>query len=319
MSIDHDQIFKTLIEAFFAEFMFLFCPAEAALIDFSRVEFLRKEYFTDTQQGKRREMDLVVKVLLKNGSEKYILIHIEFESKRPNRDFAQRMYRYYCQLFLRYDSEIVPIVVFSDDARWKKQVTNSFEVRVAGTTFVRFQYHMIKLRALNYRSFLGSENPLAYALMAKMDYDRTEQARMKADFLRWILGSPVDPARKSLLVEFIETYVPLSGELLFEFEHLIHSEEQYAEVEQMVTIYEKRGIEQGIERGIERGIEQGIERGKRNLLLQLLQKKFGDLPKDLESAIGRVEAAEQLDQLSLAVLDVPSLDEFLKLLPNSLK
>jgi len=43
MSIDHDQIFKTLIEAFFAEFMLLFCPDEATIIDFSQVEFLRKE------------------------------------------------------------------------------------------------------------------------------------------------------------------------------------------------------------------------------------------------------------------------------------
>ena len=42
MSIDHDQIFKTLIEAFFAEFMALFCPDEAAVIDFTQVEFLRE-------------------------------------------------------------------------------------------------------------------------------------------------------------------------------------------------------------------------------------------------------------------------------------
>ncbi len=35
--IDHDQIFKQLIEAFFREFMELFCPDEAALIDFTRV------------------------------------------------------------------------------------------------------------------------------------------------------------------------------------------------------------------------------------------------------------------------------------------
>lgn len=86
MSIDHDQIFKTLIEAFFAEFMALFCPDEAAVIDFTQVEFLRKEYFTDTQRGKRRAMDLVVKIRLKSGSEKFVLIHVEFESKRLRSD-----------------------------------------------------------------------------------------------------------------------------------------------------------------------------------------------------------------------------------------
>lgn len=39
MAIDHDQIFKQLVEAFFQEFMELFCPVEAALIDFSHAEF----------------------------------------------------------------------------------------------------------------------------------------------------------------------------------------------------------------------------------------------------------------------------------------
>ena len=34
--------------------------------------------------------------------------------------------------------------------------------------------------------------------------------RLKADFLRLILRSPVDPARRSLLVEFVETYLPLA-------------------------------------------------------------------------------------------------------------
>lgn len=317
MSIDHDQVFKTLIEAFFAEFMLLFCPHEAAAIDFSQVEFLRKEYFTDTQRGKRRAMDLVVKVRLKTGSEKFVLIHIEFESKRPNRNFARRMYRYYCQLFLRYDTEVVPIAVFTDVAKWKTPVANTFELSVAGKNFVRFEYHMFKLSSMNYRSFIASQNPLAYALMAKMDYNRQEQVRMKADFLRLILGSPVDPARKSLLVEFVETYVPLVGDELAAFEHLIHTEQQYEEVEQMVTVYEQRGIDQGIEQGIERGIEQGVEigveQGKRTLLLQLLRKKFGVLPPELETAINVIELPDQLDRMSLTVLDATSLEEFTRL------
>lgn len=317
MTIDHDQIFKTLIEAFFAEFMLLFCPHEAAEIDFSQVEFLRKEYFTDTQRGKRRAMDLVAKVQLKAGAEKFVLIHIEFESRRPSRHFARRMYRYYCQLFLRYDAEVVPIAVFTDNAKWKSPVANHLELGVAGKTFVRFEYHMIKLSSLNYRAFLTSQNPLAYALMAKMEYNRQEQARMKADFLRLILGSPIDPARKSLLIEFVETYVPLVGAELAEFDHLIHSEQQYEEVELMVTIYEQRGIAQGIEQGIERGVEQGVELGKRNLLLQLLRKKFGELPGELETQIAKIDSTDCLDQLSLSVLDVMELSEFLKLIPNS--
>jgi hypothetical protein len=60
--VDHDQIFKRIIETFFQNFMELFCADEAKLIDFSRVEFLREEYFTDVDRGNRRRLDLVVKV-----------------------------------------------------------------------------------------------------------------------------------------------------------------------------------------------------------------------------------------------------------------
>ena len=93
MTIDHDQIFKTLFESFFQEFMQLFFAQIAEQIDFTQVEFLRKEYFTDMHRGKRRAMDLVVKVRLLNGKERFILIHVEFESKRPGRQFAKRMYQ----------------------------------------------------------------------------------------------------------------------------------------------------------------------------------------------------------------------------------
>ena len=303
MSIDHDQIIKTLVEAFFREFMLLFCAAEAALIDFSRVEFLRKEYFTDVHRGKRRSMDLVAKVRLKTGGEKFILIHVEFQSKRPGPNFARRIYRYMCQLFLRYDCEIVPIVVFTDDRVWKTPVPHYFEMEVAGTTFVRFEYHQVKLKSLNCRDFLGSKNPLAYALMAKMDYNRRDRIRMQADFLRLILGCPVDAARQSLLIEFVETYVPLLGEELESFERLIQDDEQYKELEQMVTVYEQNGLK--------KGMKKGIEKGKQDALIKQLGKKFGGLSKKMETEIRKIDSPERLDQLLLSVLDAKSLDGFL--------
>lgn len=95
MSIDHDQIFKRIIEAFFQDFLEPFCADEAKLIDFSRVEFLREEYFTDVERGNRRRLDLVVKVGLCSGGEKYVLIHVEFQSSRKEHDFPRRMYQYH--------------------------------------------------------------------------------------------------------------------------------------------------------------------------------------------------------------------------------
>ena len=293
MPIDHDQIFKQLIEAFFREFMELFCPDEAALIDFSRLEFLGEEHFTDTNRGLRRFLDLVVKAGLKSGGEKFVLVHGEFEASRKARVFPRRMYRYHCQLFLRYDTEIVPIAVFSDDARWKKPVPDHFELSFSGRPIVRFDYHLIKLRQLDYRQFLDSNNPLAYALMAKMDYNRKERVRLKADFLRLILGCPVDPARRSLLVEFVETYLPLAGPEQTEFQQIVQADRKYGKVEKMITVYE----------------EKGKQEGKQETLLLLLQERFGEIAEPVRKRVLQIDSAKKLDSLVLAVLKVDSLDE----------
>jgi hypothetical protein len=52
--MDHDQLFKELLQTFLPEFVALFLPAEADQIDWSSVEFLDKELFTDVLQGTRR-------------------------------------------------------------------------------------------------------------------------------------------------------------------------------------------------------------------------------------------------------------------------
>lgn len=299
--IDHDQIFKGLIEAFFREFMELFCPGEAQVMDFARVEFLREEHFTDVRHGTRRRLDLVAKVGLLTGGEKFVLVHGEFEASRKERDFPRRMFRYFCQLFLRYDAEVVPIAVFTDDARWKSPVPAHFELAVADRRVVRFDYHLVKLRHFNYADFIHSSNPLAFALMAKMDYNRRERVRLKADFLRLILRSPVDPARRSLLVEFVETYLPLAGREMTEFHQIVTADQQYAEVEQMITVYE--------EEGIKKGRQEGRQEGRQQALILQLEKRFGKLDDAVKRRVRRLRSAERLDTLLLAVLDAKSVDD----------
>jgi len=305
MAIDHDQIFKRLIEAFFREFMELFCPAEATLIDFSRVEFLREEYFTDVKRGRRKRLDLVVKVGLKAGGEKFVLVHVEFEASRKEKDFPGRMFKYFCQLFLRYETDIIPIAVFTDDARWRNPVPDFFEVSLPTKMVVRFEYHLIKLRNLDYRRFLESNNPLTYALMAKMSYNRKERVRLKADFLRLILGAGIDPARRSLLVEFVETYMPLNRSEQVDFKQVVRSDRKYEKVVKMITTYEKEGLKQGIEQGI----GQGRAEAKQEDLILLMEKKFGKLKAGTKQKIRRIESVKKLESLLVSVLDAGSIDE----------
>ena len=296
MAVDHDQIFKTLLKAFFREFLELFLPEEAQAIDFRRVEFLEQETFTDLPSGRRKQLDLVVKVGLKGGGREFILVHVELQAGRDT-GFPQRMFEYCCQLFLRYREPVVPVAVFTDDAVWRKQIPDTFELKVGERVYVQFRYHLIKLRNLHYRKFLDSDNPLAYALMAKMRYDRRQRVRLKAEFLRLILRARVKPARRSLLLEFVETYAPLDSGEKPEFNRLVAEEPEYREVKRMITTYEKRGIEKGI-----------IDAKQEDVLL-VLEKKFGQLRPQTKRSIRRTRSKGRLDDLLLSALDAGSEDE----------
>ena len=64
---DHDQRFKSLLKVFFAEFFQVFFPAWADRFDFSRVDWLEQEVFTDPPRGERRSLDLVARLPLRPG------------------------------------------------------------------------------------------------------------------------------------------------------------------------------------------------------------------------------------------------------------
>jgi len=52
--MDHDQLNKTILKAFFPEFLTLFQPDLAQHIRLDTVQFLEQEIFTDLPVGEKR-------------------------------------------------------------------------------------------------------------------------------------------------------------------------------------------------------------------------------------------------------------------------
>ncbi|OGV69121.1 MAG: hypothetical protein A3K19_24990 [Lentisphaerae bacterium RIFOXYB12_FULL_65_16] len=308
MAIDHDQVFKTLIREFFREFIELFLPEQAATIDFRSIQFLDKEEFLDLPRGRKQAMDLVVQVRLKGGGRELILVHTEFQSQKEA-EFPRRMCQYYCQLFLRHGKPIVPIGLFSDDREWRRRLPDGFNVRVGAKTYLAFQYHLIRLRDFDARLFLRQRNPLAFALAAKMKYSKADVVRMKADFLRMISGSRVNAARRSLLVDFVETYTPLDPQQERRFETIIKADKKYAKVGKMITVYEKRGIQKGRREGRQEGRQEGMVQAKRDALLLLMRRKFRFVDAVREQQVQVIDSVKKLDALLLAVIDAQNIDD----------
>lgn len=292
--IDHDQMFKTLIKTFFKDFVEIFLPGKAKTLDFNAVEFLESEYFTDLARGRRKRLDLIARVRTKSGNFENILIHIEFEARKGvPKAVLKRIFHYYCQLQLRHDEPIIPVVLFTDDHKWRKPVPDHYAVTYEGDTYVSFKYHRIKLKHYNWRDFLKFDNPLAYALMCKMDFDKKQSVQLKADFLRWALRAEKTPARKSLLFEFVNTYMKLEQKEEKEFERITIKKKTFKEVTKMITTYEKRGA----------------IKSAREDVLEVVKLRFSDAPYALLEKIKYCDDLKKLKRLHKQAVLAKSIDE----------
>jgi hypothetical protein len=218
------------------------------------------------------------------------------------------MFDYYCQLRFRYHAPIVPIAVFTDDHRWQpdKRVPDVYTEEFEGRQYLRFDYHLIKLKDLDARTFLREESPLAVALAAKMHYDKQQRVRLKADFLRLIVGAPLDDARRHMLVEFIETYMMLPKAEQQAFEKLVAVEPEYEGVTTVMTIYEKRGVEKGRQEGEVAGLRQAV--------LVAAQSSFGEVPQALSHSVRETDDGKALTALLETICRASSVDDVLSAL-----
>ena len=298
----HDALFKEVLRAFFREFMELFFPSVAARLDFDRVTFLDKETFTDLPLGDQREADLVVQVYTLDGTPEIILTHIEVEARRRT-GFPLRLFEYYMMLRLRHRLPTYPIVIYLSSGAGGLTAERHEEL-VFDEQVALFTYRAVGLPDLLADDYQESQNPIGPALSALMKPSRLGRVVQKYRSLRAMARSRLDDARKALLTNVIETYLPLKAEEQDELGRLIAMPEG-KELREMISVYEQRGIE----KGIERGIEQGIEQGKQEWLLRLLRGKFGVLPDEVTTRVEATNDGEELDRLFDRAMDVSSLEE----------
>src|SRR5262249_7572683 len=91
MANQHDKIFKQLLHAYLDDFLPLVLPETRDRLDLSSPEFLDKELFTGGPHGRRRELDLLVRVRTAGGQP--LLIHVEIEA-RANPRMGVRLWHY---------------------------------------------------------------------------------------------------------------------------------------------------------------------------------------------------------------------------------
>ncbi len=294
--MEHDRLFKELISTFFFDFVKLFLPEVAQYLEMDGpVEFLDKELFTDVSSKERHYVDILIKVRFK-GSPAFFLIHVENQASHEV-NFPRRMFRYFARLYDKYNLPVYPVVIFSYDAP-RLPAPDHFSVEFPDKKVLHFEYTVIQLNQLSWRSFVKRDNPVAAALMSRMQMDHADRPKVKLECLRMLATLRLDPARSHLIGNFVEHYLQLSESEWLEYNREVeHLAPEVQEITlELMTHWHKEGR-----------LEGRLE-GQEQVLLRQLRRKLGVLPELTVQSIMDLNA-NALEALADVVLDVTSLDE----------
>jgi len=154
-----DLLWKAVIEDFIIEFIEFFYPKLALERDPHKpVVFLDKFLKTlnpDAEEGNRRA-DLLVKVPLKNGQEKWILLHIEVQDYQDKK-LARRMFTYYYRSLDKYGVPVEALVIFTDK---NKKYRPSYYKYKGEKTHCFYEYSIFKLADYTMKDFEGIDSPI---------------------------------------------------------------------------------------------------------------------------------------------------------------
>ncbi|MBI2807975.1 MAG: cytosolic protein [Planctomycetes bacterium] len=260
---EFDSPWKEALHAYLPQFLLFFFPDIQADIDWSRgYEDLDKEFQKIARRAKvgKRLADKLFKVWLMDGTEHWLLIHIEIQGDHE-KEFEQRMFDYNAAARQLYNRDVISLSILCDDrpdwrpttftyGRWGCRMELTFRI-------AKLLDHAEKVEELD-----TSDNPIATLVLAhcKTLETRRDPESRKAWKLRIVRGPfqrnwSKEKVREAFRV--IDWVMALPDDLEAEFLDGLDEIEEEGRME-FVTSIERRGFKRGIEEGIRTGLLEAV-------------------------------------------------------------
>jgi len=304
-SDENDSPWKDAVQTYLPFFLAFFFPDIHKDIDWSRgYEALDKEFQQIVRRAKlgKRLADKLFKIWLRDGTDCWILIHIEIQSEYE-KEFPRRMFEYHLAIRRLYNREVVGLALLCDDRPGWKPTKFAYERWGCG---IELKFRSAKL--LDYRAdqeaLQASENPIATVVAANLQAMQTrgDPASRKDGKLRLAKGLlqshwSADDIRE--LLRLIDWLMALPEDLEDEFQTEFHEYEKESEVA-YVTSFERSGIKKGLQQGLRKGLLIGIA--------GTLQAKFGDGGRRLMAKVRTLETGK-LEKFARFLNSAAAIDE----------
>lgn len=226
LPIDHDTHWKDLIEKLPGHFTQLFLPHIYPLVDWNKpVTWLQQEFhklIADKHKGDKVINDKLLKLHLKDGTEQWVLIHIEVESG-AKANVPERMFVYFYRIFDKEGKVVTALVIFSGDSVPKNH--DRYEYDLLGTELV-YKYNTYCVKDADEEELLKSDNPLAMAVLAAIYVNRSKKKgelrlQYKLKLIELLRERDYGEKEIDALVQFINLLMVLPKEMEQKFEDTI--------------------------------------------------------------------------------------------------
>ena len=324
-----DSPWQDVVEELFEKFLLFFFPEIHCHIDFSKgFEFMDKELtkiIKDSATGKRI-VDKLVKVYLFDGSEEWLLIHIEIQGYEQ-KTFPERMYTYNYRIFDKFRRAVISLALLTDtNPNFRPNEYN--RSRLGCEAILR--YPLVKI--IDYRNRIdeleASANPFAIIVKAFLKTLETEgqvqeRYKWKKRFLLEIYQQGM--TRKTLLAiyRFIDWIMKLPkafDEKLYQEMQIIKEAKAMPYITTAERIGRREGKKEGRKEGRKEGLEKGLEKGEKNGIKQsmpmihqalalAIQAKFGESGQPLVKRASQTRNLKTLQKLMAALTHAQSLSE----------
>jgi hypothetical protein len=292
--MSHDQNFKNLIIDYPRESIRFFATDEAADVDHRvRIIPIREEQLKDRLGDRFRELDTPLLIEWPDGRREAVLFVLEEETDASK--FSIHRLAHYCldlaDLFKT--DRVVPVAIFL------RQGQRPEELILGGDRhrYLAFRYLACALPDLPWEAWRDSDNIVARLNLPNMRYAPNERVAVYALALRGLVQLEPDPEKRLKYADFVDIYANLSDTEREQYER------DYPE--------ETKTMQSLTTRMREEGKQIGIQLGEANIVMYLLEQKFGTIGTEIRQRIERADP-DTLLRWSGRALTEDSLEDVLR-------
>lgn len=289
--------------------------------DWARMEQVTARFHAST--GERREGDVIWRLPFADGSDVYLYLMMEFQS-RSDWWMAVRTQVYQGLLWQQIVTEkslktgdrlppVLLLLLYNGDPRWSSPTDLSDLIALPTDSALwhwqpQARYHLIDMGSLP-AAGLAKQDSIA-ALLFRLE-QRQEPAALAAlieDVINWFRLHPGYETLKHLFTELVRQAIASTGAVTLVPDEL-------GEMKGMITTlgetwkreWKAEARNEGLQEGRRQGRRDGRREGLAQTLLRQLERRFGSLSNDVRTRVQESDS-ESLERWLDRVIDAPTMD-----------